>query len=225
MREEDQQVIRAQGGDQGACVACETDGLGWPCTACDACAPRVMASGVLELEAFTWCGASGLEASIMGGISPVNTNKGSICFVGYMGHTSSPSVCERASRDRRADVLRRHEREPAEAARFAAHSYGFRPGRGTREAVEAIHTTMHRQDCRPWGLDAARSGCFDTMAPEPLWAPRPVCTTTLRPWLQAGVVNGGCYAPTDTGTPQGGVVSPLVANGALDGMARWCDAA
>jgi RNA-directed DNA polymerase len=52
----------------------------------------------------------------------------------------------------------------------------------------------------------------------------PVCTTTLRQWLKAGVVEVGFCSPTDTGTPQGGVISPLLAHVALDGMERLFDA-
>jgi RNA-directed DNA polymerase len=52
----------------------------------------------------------------------------------------------------------------------------------------------------------------------------PVFTATLRRWLQAGVVELGFFSPTDTGTPQGGVLSPLLANVALDGMERLFDA-
>ncbi len=51
--------------------------------------------------------------------------------------------------------------EPEWEARFAANSYGFRPGRCTMEAVEAIHTTTNRHNCRPWVLDADMSGCLD----------------------------------------------------------------
>ena len=114
--------------------------------------------------------------------------------------------------------------EPEWEARFEANSYGFRPGRCTMDAVEAIHTTTNRQDCRPWVLDADISGCFDNIDHEPLLANLPVCTTTLRQWLQAGVVDVGFCSPTDTGTPQGGVMSPLLAHVALDGMERLFDA-
>ena len=94
--------------------------------------------------------------------------------------------------------------EPAWEARFEANAYGLRPGRCPMDAVEAIHSTRHRHEGRPWGLDAERSGGCDTMDHEPRWAQRPVCTTTRRPWLKAGVVAGGFGSPTDTGTPQGG---------------------
>src|SRR5215813_13565069 len=95
-REEDQKGILAQGGDQGACVACETDGHGLAVAArAQRGAPRVDGLGcVRALEACTWCGASRLEAPIMLGSSPVETNKGSKGFVGYLRHASSPRVCE-----------------------------------------------------------------------------------------------------------------------------------
>ena len=65
---------------------------------------------------------------------------------------------------------------------------------------------------------------FDTIDHEPLLATLPVFTTTLRRWLQAGVVDVGFFSPTDTGTPQGGVISPLLATVALEGMERLFEA-
>jgi len=66
---------------------------------------------------------------------------------------------------------------------------------------------------------------LDNMDHEPLLAKLPVFTTTLRQWLKAGVVEVGFCSPTDTGTPQGGVVSPLLAHVARDGRARLFAAA
>jgi RNA-directed DNA polymerase len=127
-------------------------------------------------------------------------------------------------KDRVMPALVKAALEPAWEARFAAHSYGCRPGRCTMDAVEAIHTPMHRQDGSPWVLDADISGCCENSDHEPLVAQLPVFTTTRRQWRTAGVVEGGFCSPTDTGTPQGGVLSPLLANVALDGMERWFDA-
>jgi len=114
--------------------------------------------------------------------------------------------------------------EPEWEARFEANSYGFRPGRCTMDAIEAIHTTLSQKHSSPWVLDADISGCFDNIDHGPLLAKLPVFTATLRRWLQAGVVELGFFSPTDTGTPQGGVISPLLANVALDGMERLFDA-
>jgi len=115
--------------------------------------------------------------------------------------------------------------EPAWAARLAAHSYGFRPGRGTLDAIAALHTTLHQQTRRPWRLDAEISGCFDNIDHSPWLAQLPVFTTPLRQWLKAGVIEVGSCSPTATGTPQGGVLSPRLAHVARDGMERLFDAA
>jgi RNA-directed DNA polymerase len=92
------------------------------------------------------------------------------------------------------------------------------------DAIEAIHITTNRHDCSPWILDADISGGFDNIDHGPLLAQLPVFTTTWRQWLKAGVVEVGFFSPTATGTPQGGVISPRLANVALDGMERLFDA-
>jgi RNA-directed DNA polymerase len=98
--------------------------------------------------------------------------------------------------------------EPEWEARFEANSYGFRPGRRTMDAIGAIHTTVSHKGSSEWILDADISGCFDNIDQERLLAKLPVFTATLRRWLKAGVVELGQYSPTDTGTPQGGVITP-----------------
>jgi RNA-directed DNA polymerase len=123
-------------------------------------------------------------------------------------------------KDRVMQAMVKAALEPEWDARCEAHSYGLRPGRCTMDAIAAIHTTLSQHGSSQWRLDADIRGCFDTIDHEPLLAQRPVCTATRRRWLQAGVVEVGCFSPTDTGTPQGGVISPLLANVALDGMER-----
>ena len=123
-------------------------------------------------------------------------------------------------KDRVMQAIVKAALEPEWEARFEANSYGFRPGRRTMDAIEAIHTTVNRKDCSQWVLDADISGCFDNIDHGPLLAKLPVFTTTIRRWLKAGVVELGFLSPTNTGTPQGGVISPLLANVALDGMER-----
>jgi len=127
-------------------------------------------------------------------------------------------------RDRVRQAIGKAALAPEWEARFEATSYGFRPGRCTMDAIAAIHTTMSRKDSSPWVLDADISGCFDHLDHSPLLATLPVFTATLHRWLTAGVVELGSLTPTDTGTPQGGVISPLLANVALDGMERLFDA-
>ncbi len=110
--------------------------------------------------------------------------------------------------------------EPEWEARFEANSYGFRPGRCTMNAIEALHTTLNQRGASQWIFDADIKGCFDNLAHKPLLARLPVFTATIRRWLKAGVVELGHYSATETGSPQGGVLSPLLANAALDGMER-----
>jgi len=110
--------------------------------------------------------------------------------------------------------------EPEWEARFEANSYGFRPGRCCMDAIVQLHITLNRTGSSEWVLDADISGCFDHIAHEPLLARVPVFQTVVRRWLKAGVVELGHYQDTEEGTPQGGVISPLLANIALDGMER-----
>jgi len=127
-------------------------------------------------------------------------------------------------KDRVIQAIVKAALEPEWEARFEANSYGLRPGRCTMDAITAIHITMNRKDSSQWVLDADRSGCFDNIDHGPLLAKLPVFTTTLRRWLKAGVVEVGFFSPTNTDTPQGGVISPLLANVALDGMERLFEA-
>ena len=110
--------------------------------------------------------------------------------------------------------------EPEWEARFEPNSYGFRPGRCPMDAIEAIHVTLARKGSSTWVLDADIAKCFDTIDHAALLARVPVFTTTIRRWLKAGVVELGKREETMMGTPQGGIISPLLANIALDGMER-----
>ena len=110
--------------------------------------------------------------------------------------------------------------EPEWEARFEPNSYGFRPGRCAMDAIEAIHVTLARKGSSAWVLDADIAKCFDTIDHAALLARLPVFTTTIRRWLKAGVVELGKREETMMGTPQDGIISPLLANIALDGMER-----
>jgi len=123
-------------------------------------------------------------------------------------------------RDRVMQALVKQALEPEWECRFEANSYGFRPGRCTMDAIEALFATLSQKGASGWILDADISGCFDHIGHEPLLARLPVFTTPIRRWLKAGVVELGHYSDTEAGTPQGGVLSPLLANVALDGLER-----
>ena len=123
-------------------------------------------------------------------------------------------------KDRVMQALVKLALEPEWESRFEANSYGFRPGRCCMDAIQAIHTTLSQKGSSQWLLDADISSCFDEIDQEVLLKRLPVFTTAIRRWLKAGAIELGRYQDTETGTPQGGVVSPLLANIALDGMER-----
>ncbi len=123
-------------------------------------------------------------------------------------------------RDRVYQAIVKTALEPEWEARFEANSYGFRPGRCCMDAIVQLHGTLNKQGCSEWILDADISGCFDHISHGPLLTRIPVFKTTVRRWLKAGVVELGHYQDTIEGVPQGGVISPLLMNVALDGMER-----
>jgi RNA-directed DNA polymerase len=123
-------------------------------------------------------------------------------------------------KDRCLQALLKLALEPEWESRFEANSYGFRPGRCTMDAITALHTTLQRKDSSPWILEADITGCFDNIDHAALLERLPVFTTTIRRWLKAGVMELGHYTGTESGTPQGGVASPLLANVVLDGLER-----
>ena len=122
--------------------------------------------------------------------------------------------------DRVMQALVKLALEPEWEPRFEANSYGFRPGRCTMDAIEALRRTLSKPGSSQWVLDADIAKCFDRIEHAALLARLPVFTTTIRRWLKAGVVELGALDPTTMGTPQGGIISPLLANIALDGMER-----
>lgn len=111
--------------------------------------------------------------------------------------------------------------EPEWEARFEPRSYGFRPGRGCHDAIEAIFTVCKgKNPTRAWVLDADLTAAFDRIDHDRLLEHLhgfPARELVAR-WLRAGVIENRQYAPTIEGTPQGGVVSPLLMNIALHGM-------
>ena len=108
-------------------------------------------------------------------------------------------------------------------ARFEPKSYGFRPGRGCHDAIAAIYSTLSKKNCqREWLLDADLAAAFDQIDHDRLLAELGdfPARTLIRQWLKAGVIENSRFAPTEEGTPQGGVISPLLLNVALHGMER-----
>ena len=98
------------------------------------------------------------------------------------------------------------------------NSYGFREGRCCADALEQCFKVLARQTSAPWVLESDIRACFDELSHEWLLAHVPLDKAMLRAWLKAGYWEKGQMFPTTAGTPQGGLISPLLANFALDGM-------
>ncbi len=126
-----------------------------------------------------------------------------------------PTVIDRCLQARVKNAL-----EPAWEARFAGSSYGFRPGRSTHDAMARIYNTASTRSRKQWVVDADIAGAFDTIDHAHLLATIGDVPgrELIRQWLKAGYVDKGVFHDTEAGTPQGGVISPLLANIALHGM-------
>jgi RNA-directed DNA polymerase len=105
------------------------------------------------------------------------------------------------------------------------YSYGFREGRGCADALEQCFTILSQQTSAPWILEGDIRACFDEINHEWLLHNVPMDKQLLRLWLEAGYWEKEQLFPTAKGTPQGGLISPLLANFALDGMERAVKAA
>ena len=97
------------------------------------------------------------------------------------------------------------------------HSYGFRRERSTVDAIEQVRNALGRRASPKWVLEGDIKGCFDHISHD--WLLANVCMDrgVLRKWLKAGYFEGNTLFPTQAGTPQGGIISPVLANWALDG--------
>src|SRR5437879_5925198 len=115
--------------------------------------------------------------------------------------------------DRARQALVKMALEPEWEAKFEPNSYGFRPGRSCHDAIAAIFTCI--QQAPKYVLDADIAKCFDRINHEALLAKLgtfPELRRVIKAWLQAGIVDDGELFPTSEGTPQGGVISPLLMN-------------
>jgi RNA-directed DNA polymerase len=127
-----------------------------------------------------------------------------------------PTIADRAQQQRVRNAL-----EPEWEARLDQKQYGFRPGRGCHDAIEMIHRVVAVKNAkRDWVLDADLKSAFDKIDHNFLLERIGTfpAREQIRAWLKAGVVDRGRYSPTLEGTPQGGVISPLLLNIALQGM-------
>jgi RNA-directed DNA polymerase len=100
------------------------------------------------------------------------------------------------------------------------NSYGFRPQRSTADAIEQCFNVLGKRTSPQWILEGDIQGCFDAISHEWLLAHIPMDKRMLKKWLKAGYMEQRILYPTEAGTPQGGIVSPVLANMTLDGLER-----
>ncbi|NEP91418.1 MAG: group II intron reverse transcriptase/maturase [Okeania sp. SIO2C2] len=120
--------------------------------------------------------------------------------------------------DRALQALVKLGMEPEWEARFEPNSYGFRPGRSTHDAIVAIFDSIKRKP--KYVLDADISKCFDRINHDALLGKigKTPYRRLIKQWLKSGVFDNNQFLESVEGTPQGGVISPLLANIALHGM-------
>ena len=100
------------------------------------------------------------------------------------------------------------------------NSYGFRPGRSTADAIGQSFLMLSQKNSATWVLEGDIRGCFDNISHEWMLRHVPTDKEVLRKWLKAGFMENRILFPTEAGTPQGGIISPTLANLTLDGLER-----
>lgn len=127
-------------------------------------------------------------------------------------------------RDRAMQALYLLALAPVSETLADRNSYGFRPERSTADAIRQCHTILSGSDKAEWVLEGDIKGCFDHISHDWMVSHIPVDKEIVRKWLKAGYVEKGRLFPTAAGTPQGGVISPTLANCTLDGLEQELEA-
>lgn len=120
--------------------------------------------------------------------------------------------------DRAMQALHLLALEPVAETTGDPNSYGFKPERSTADAGAQCFTVLVQASAAQWVLEADIKGCFDPISHDWMIANVPTDKTILRKWLKAGFVYRNELFPTEAGTPQGGIISPVLANMTLDGL-------
>lgn len=121
-------------------------------------------------------------------------------------------------KDRAMQALYLLALEPVSETTADRNSYGFRPGRSTADAMEQCFVNLSRKTSAEWVLEGDIKGCFDNISHDWLISNVPLDRAVLSKWLRAGYLESNQFYDTESGTPQGGIISPVLANMALDGL-------
>jgi RNA-directed DNA polymerase len=121
-------------------------------------------------------------------------------------------------RDRAMQALHALALKPLAESLGDRNSYGFREGRSCADAIGQCFCALAKSYAPVWVLEGDIKSCFDRISHAWLLKSIPMDKRMLRHWLQSGYWEKNRLFPTAEGTPQGGIISPLLANLTLDGM-------
>ncbi len=120
--------------------------------------------------------------------------------------------------DRSIQALYKLALEPIAETTADKNSYGFRPKRSTQDAMKAVWLRTSRKVSGEWILEADIKGCFDNISHQWIYDNIPLDNRLLKQWLKSGFIKDDTLFFTKSGTPQGGIISPILANMVLDGI-------
>lgn len=123
-------------------------------------------------------------------------------------------------KDRAMQALYLLALEPVAETTADKNSYGFRPERNTADAIAGCFNALAKPASAQWILEGDIKACFDRIEHEWMLNHIPTDKVTLHKWLKAGFIDNKTLYPTEAGTPQGGPISPTLANMTLDGLER-----
>ena len=123
-------------------------------------------------------------------------------------------------KDRAMQALYKLALAPVAETTADRNSYGFREGRSCADAVQAGFNALAKPNSATWILEADITGCYDNIKTEWMMSNIPIDKQVLHKWLNAGYVENGRLYPARKGTPQGGIISPMLANMTLDGLEK-----
>lgn len=123
-------------------------------------------------------------------------------------------------KDRAMQALHLLGLDPIAETKADTTSFGFRPSRSTADAIEQSFIVLSNGNRAEWILEGDIEACFDELSHQWLLDHVPMDKVILKKWLKAGYVDKGIYKHTAAGSPQGGIISPVLANLTLDGLEK-----
>jgi len=123
-------------------------------------------------------------------------------------------------KDRGMQALYLQAVDPVAETHADPNSYGFRKERSCADAIAQCYRVLFREDMPTWILEGDIKSCFDMISHNWLLTHAPIEHSILEKWLKAGYMEKSVLHATDDGTPQGGIISPVLANIALDGLEK-----